>query len=139
MSILLINLESFGAKTQKSWPKNRSACKVWHKIVEVFLAITYHNLPKRVKVEDLTSHLTTTKTSVLSLSLLTKPNILLVCVYNYLHRHCNEHHQFCKNEIFSRNRHHSQQPIQNLKFILFLILNDFNANSLYMIMVQFWD
>jgi len=40
MSTLNINLESFGAKTQKLWPKNRSARKVWCKIVQVFLAIT---------------------------------------------------------------------------------------------------
>jgi len=41
MSTLPINLESFGAKTQKLWPKNRSTRKIRRKIVQVFLAITH--------------------------------------------------------------------------------------------------
>jgi len=36
---LNINLESFGAKTQKLWQKNRLVCNVWYKIGQVFLAI----------------------------------------------------------------------------------------------------
>jgi len=40
MITLPINIDSFGSKTQKLWPKNRSACKVRCKIVQVFLAIS---------------------------------------------------------------------------------------------------
>jgi len=38
MSTLHINLNSFGDRTQKLWPKNKSARRVWRKIVQVFLA-----------------------------------------------------------------------------------------------------
>jgi len=44
MSTFRMNLESFGAKTQKLWLENRLACKVWRKIVQVFRVITLQNI-----------------------------------------------------------------------------------------------
>jgi len=43
MSTLLINLQPFGHKMQKLWPKNKSARMVCQKIVQVFLAFTLRN------------------------------------------------------------------------------------------------
>jgi len=54
MSTFFTNLESFGAKTQKLWPKNRSAYKVWCKIGHVFLAITPKDMGQ-FKDESLTT------------------------------------------------------------------------------------